>query len=81
MLRTRGSFGDLLPSLLLAILLLPACAVEEASVEGEVATDPPQTSAVTVQIPDTEAGAALAAALTEAGRTDRNVFAHTGADW
>ena len=74
MLRVRGSFEILLPGLLLTLLLLvPACAVEEATTQ-----DPP---AVAIHIPDTEAGAVLAAALEDARQTHRNVFAHTGADW
>jgi len=76
MLRTRGGLSTLLPGLLLTLLLLvPACAVEEAATE-----DPPE-GAATIQIPDTEAGAVLAAALEDARQTNRNVFAHTGADW
>jgi len=76
MLRFRGSSESLLPALMVALLLLiPACAGEEA------ATDDPPDSAVTVQLPETEAGGVLAAALAEAGETDRHVFLHTGADW
>jgi len=76
MLRFRGGSESLLPGLLFALILLaPACAGEEASTE-----DPP-ASALTIQLPETEAGGVLAAALAEAGETDRHVFLHTGADW
>lgn len=74
--RDRSGFGILWPVLLLALILhLPGCTVEEAGSE-----DPPASSVV-LQLPDTEAGAVLAAALVEARRTDRRVFVHTGADW
>lgn len=76
MLRIRVRSETLLPGLMLTLLLLiPACAGEEAARE-----DPPVDEMV-IQIPDTEAGAVLAAALAEAGQTNRNVFVHTGADW
>jgi len=54
---------------------MPACEGEESAIEGEVAT------AEAIQLPETEAGGILAAALAEAGETDRYVFVHTGADW
>ena len=57
------------------LLLIPACAGEESSRE-----DTPINAALAPQM-GTEAGMALAAALTEANRTDRLVFVHTGADW
>jgi hypothetical protein len=44
-------------------------------------TEEPPLDAATIQLPQTEAGTALAAALDEARRTNRTVFAHTGADW
>ena len=70
MLRFRSVSEGLLPGLLITLLLLlPACAGEEAS------------TVETIQLPETEAGAVLAAALAEAGETDRLVFVHTGADW
>jgi len=76
MFRFRGSSESLLPGLLFALLLLmPACAGEEP------ATEDPPASALTIQPPETEAGGVLAAALAEAGETDRHVFLHTGADW
>ncbi len=76
MFRTRGNLETLLPGLPLTLLFfLSACTVEEAATQ-----DPPATT-VAIQLPDTEAGAVLAAALTEARQTNRNVFAHTGADW
>ena len=61
--------------LFLLLLMIPACAGEEASTDG------PPASAVTIRLPETEAGAALASALAEAGETGRHVFLHTGADW
>ena len=74
---TRGSFGPLIPTALLALFLASGCAVERD------ATEKPAAEAVTmaIQIPDTEAGAVLASALAEARQTNRNVLAHTGADW
>jgi len=76
MLRFKGKFGGFLAGLLFTLLLLvPACAREEAGTE-----DPP-ASPETIQLPETEAGAALAAALAQAGESGRNVFLHTGADW
>jgi hypothetical protein len=72
----RRSFEVLLPGLLFGLLLLtPACGVEETATEDLPA------SAVTIQLPETEAGGVLAAALAAAGETDRLVFLHTGADW
>ena len=66
MLRFRSVSKVLLTGLLFTLLLLmPACAGEEAA----------------IQLPETEAGGILAAALAEAGETDRYVFVHTGADW
>ena len=76
MFQKRNRFETLLPGLLLTLLLfLPTCSQEEA------ATQDPQASVVTIQWPATEAGAVVAAALEEARQTNRNVFAHTGADW
>ena len=72
----RAGSAVLLPALLSSLLLsFSACAVDRVDTE-----DPP-ASAATIQFPETEAGIALAAALSEASRTNRNVFAHTGADW
>ena len=71
MLRFRSISEGLLTGLLFTLLLLmPACAGEDAAIEEE-----------TIQVPATEAGAVLAAALAEAGESDRLVFVHTGADW
>ena len=71
MLRFRSISEGLLTGLLFTLLLLmPGCAGEEAAIEEE-----------TIQVPATEAGAVLAAALAEAGESDRLVFVHTGADW
>ena len=76
MLRFRGGFEIPLPGLLFPLLLMvPACAMEEAATE-----DPPASVEIN-QLPETEAGAVLAAALAEAEETDRQVFLHTGADW
>lgn len=62
--------------LILALPLLgPACAGENA------ATEEPPPLEMALDLPENEAGAALAAALTEAGATERHVFVHTGADW
>ena len=66
----------LLPGILTTLLLsLTSCAVEKADTEN------PATVAATIQLPETEAGMALAEALDVARQTNRNVFAHTGADW
>ena len=63
----------LLRGLLIALLLLvPACAGEEAPAPG---------SAIAGELLETEAGGALVAVLAEASETDRLVFLHTGADW
>ena len=71
MLRFRSISEGLLTGLLFSLLLLmPACAGEDAAIEEEA-----------IQVPATEAGAVLAAALAEAGESDRLVFVHTGADW
>jgi hypothetical protein len=76
MLRIRNGFEVLMAGFMFAFLLLiPACAGENAS------TDDPPPVELAMVIPETEAGAALGAALAEAGRTDRHVFLHTGADW
>jgi hypothetical protein len=82
MLRFRSVSKVLLTGLLFTLLLLmPACAGEEAAIEGEVATEAPASTGEAIQLPETEAGGILAAALAEAGETDRYVFVHTGADW
>jgi len=81
MLRFRSIPEGLLPGLLFTLLLLmPACAGEESAIEEEVANEPP-SSVEAVQPTDTVASAVLAAALAEAGETNRLVFLHTGADW
>jgi hypothetical protein len=81
MLRSRGTSEVLLPGLLFTLLLMtPSCTGEEATTEDPPIDDAP-ASAVTLQLPETEAGGVLAAALADAGITDRHVFVHTGADW
>ena len=76
MLRIRNGFEVLMAGFMFAFLLLiPACTGENAS------TDDPPTVELAIVLPETEAGTALGAALAEAGRTDRHVFLHTGADW
>ena len=76
MLRSRGSFRVLLPTLLFTLLpFIIACGAQETPDEnlpGDAAFG---------NLQETEAGAALAAALAEAEETDRQVFVHTGADW
>ena len=82
MLRFRSISEGLLTGLLFTLLLLmPACAGEEAAIEEEAAVEASSSSAEAIQVPATEAGAVLAAALAEAGESDRLVFVHTGADW
>lgn len=74
--RLRKSTKTLQVGLIFALPLLgPACAGENAATE-EV---PPVEMAI--DLPENEAGVALAAALAEAGATERHVFVHTGADW
>jgi hypothetical protein len=64
--------------LLVSALLLSPLAWSEAEAASE-ALEP--EVAETPAVPETEAEAALAAALTEAERTDRLVFVHSGAPW
>ena len=81
MRRSRGIIETLVPTLILSFLfVLSGCAVEEANTEAPPADDPPAAQAAP-NLPETEAGLALAAILTEAGETDRLVLLHTGADW
>jgi len=70
MSRSHRVSATFLPALLYSLLLLlPGCAADRKGPE------------LTIQLPETEAGAALGAALAQARSTDRNVFVHTGADW
>jgi hypothetical protein len=70
MSRPRIVPPPLLPVFFLPLLLLfPACASDQPGKE------------LVIEIPETEAGAALASALDQARSTDRRVFVHTGADW
>jgi hypothetical protein len=89
MFQKRNRFETLLPGLLLTLLVaLPACSGEKeaaqdssaGATESAAILNPP-AEAVPIKLPDTEAGAVVAAALEEARQTNRNVFAHTGADW
>lgn len=82
MLRFRSVTEVLHKGLLFSLLLLmSACGGGDAAVQEEGVAESPTSSAAAIQIPETEAGAVLAAALAEAGETDRLVFVHTGADW
>lgn len=86
MLRHRGRTGILLPILLFTLpLSATSCADEESAAEEapveEAAIESPPAGAALGQLQETEAGAALAAALAQAANTDRLVFLHTGADW
>ena len=89
MFHKRNWSEPLLPGLLLTLLLaLPACSGEKAATQEPsagateaTATENPAARAIPIKLPDTEAGAVVAAALEEARQTNRNVFAHTGADW
>ena len=68
------------PFLLTTLLLIPACAGEN-SASGAPAGEDVEQEEPARALPDTEAGATLAAVMEEAGETDRLVFLHTGADW
>lgn len=70
MFRPRVPAAAKLAALVSALILLfPACSADQPGEE------------LVIEIPETEAGAALAAALDQARSTDRRVFVHTGADW
>jgi hypothetical protein len=89
MFQKRNRPEPLLPGLLITLLLaLPACSGEKAATQEPsdgateaATTQNPPAKAAPIKLPDSEAGSVVAAALEEAMRTNRNVFAHTGADW
>ena len=79
----RRLLRTLIPTLASALLLsLPACTPREGAdgQAGDMADTVALASPPFVP-PETAAGKVLAAAMAEAGATDRLLFVHSGADW